>query len=102
MHTRLHVISTRETAGKANFHRASPVLPPPLACLSRRRPASPSLPLIAAVKWVNLARTAQSRHRSCGSKSNWNIGNAAPFRFHDFCVAIPQSPLPSPSSFYLV
>lgn len=54
-----------------------------------------SLP-IPGVKWVNLARTVQSRHRHCASKSNWNIGNALPFRFHDFCS--PSFALALPSS----
>lgn len=56
-----------------------------------------SLP-VPGVKWVNLARTftVQSRHRDCASKSNWNIGNALPFRFHDFCS--PSSTFALPSS----
>lgn len=97
MRTRLHV-TIRETAGKANFHHTSPVLPPPLACLSRDRPASPSLPLIAAVKWVNLARTAQSRHRSClGVKV---IGTSETRRRFVFTISVlpSRNPLPPPRS----
>lgn len=51
---------------------------------------------VPGVKWVNLVRTVQSRHRDCASKSNWNIGNALPFRFHDFYS--PSSAFALPSS----